>query len=222
MTLPRRSRWIRPSPRCIATTSSSAAAVEAADVDDEALVGHRLGPGQVGDGPAVRRLVVLPLHVGLAVEGGEVVDVDREDVVQRRREAREEAGPRRLELLAREGAHGVVQTVVGEPVGVDLGVEEIEELHQRSPCAVTWNEPPCQPALDLRPPVVAPERLAVDDEEGRTEDAVRDRVVADLAQPRLRRGRGPHALPPRRRRCRTRRPAPSAATASARLTLRVK
>ena len=49
-----------------------------------------------------------------------------------------------------------------------------------------------QPALDLRPAVVAPEPLAVDDEEGRAEDAVRDRVVAHLAQPRLRRRRAPH------------------------------
>ena len=49
-----------------------------------------------------------------------------------------------------------------------------------------------QPALDLRPPVVAPEPLAVDDEERRAEDAVGDRVVADLAQPRLRRRRAPY------------------------------
>src|SRR6187397_3038544 len=51
-----------------------------------------------------------------------------------------------------------------------------------------------EPPLDLRPPVVAPERLAVDDEEGRAEHAVGDRVVADLAQLGLRLGRGPDRL----------------------------
>ena len=184
MTWPRRSRWIRPSPRSISTTSSSAAASSAVDVVDEALVGGRLRRGQRRErhaASAPRRQ--LPLHVGLAVQRREVVEVDREDVLERLRQAREEAGPRRLVVLARERAHRRVQAMVGEPVGVRPGCAG-RRAAPSGRCAPVRTAA-LEPALDLRAPVVAPERLAVDDEERRAEDAARDRRVVRRLQPRL-------------------------------------
>src|SRR5664279_1660468 len=63
----------------------------------------------------------------------------------------------------------------------------------RSIAARPSERPAREPALDLRAPVVAPERLAVDDEEGRAEDAVRDSVVADRLERRLPRRVAPDA-----------------------------
>src|SRR4051794_31428990 len=45
--------------------------------------------------------------------------------------------------------------------------------------------PLLEPALDLGAPVVAPERLAVDDEERRAEDAERDRGIVGGLKPGL-------------------------------------
>src|SRR5450755_542414 len=56
--------------------------VEAADMGDESVVGHRLRPRQVGHRTALRRLTPLPLHVSLAVQRGEVVEIDCEYVVE--------------------------------------------------------------------------------------------------------------------------------------------
>src|SRR5205807_1906575 len=74
-------------------------------------------------------------HVGLAVQGGDVIDIDREDVVQRRRQAREEARARRMELVACEREHRVVQPVVGEAVGARLGAQVGQQVHQPAPSA---------------------------------------------------------------------------------------
>src|SRR5204863_6628408 len=52
----------------------------------------------------------------------------------------------------------------------------------------------CEPALDLVASVVAPEGLAVDDEERRAEDALRDRVVARRLEAALPARLAPDAL----------------------------
>src|SRR6187399_920061 len=60
------------------------------------------------------------------------------------------------------------------------------------------SEPAAEPALDLVASVVAPERLAVDDEERRAEDALRDRVVARRLEAALPARLGPDPLGLRR------------------------
>src|SRR6476659_706248 len=62
----------------------------------------------------------------------------------------------------------------------------------------TSERPALEPALDLVAPVVAPERLAVDDEERRAEDALRDRVVARRLEAALPARLGPDPLGRRR------------------------
>ena len=195
MTWPRRSRWMRPSPCSISTMSSSIGAVEQIDVIDETLVGHGLRRrGIVFERNAARRLrASVALGARLAVQRGEVVEVDDgQDVLERLRQARKEAGSRCISSpFARAERIAVVQAVVGETI-------------RRAPACAGRRAAPwtrllsetagAEPALDLVAPVVAPERLAVDDEERRTEDALRDRVGARRLQAALPARLGPDAL----------------------------
>jgi hypothetical protein len=90
---------------------------ERVDVVDEALVEAACAGRDRLEGHAGRRLAPDPLGAALAVQRREVVEVDGEDVLERLRQAREEARPRRLVVLARERAHRRMQAMVGEPVG---------------------------------------------------------------------------------------------------------
>src|SRR6266436_5937015 len=56
--------------------------------------------------------------------------IDREDVIERDREAREEAGARGVEIVARQRGHGRMQPVIRQPVRTHLRAQEGHELHQ--------------------------------------------------------------------------------------------
>ena len=105
--------------------------VQRADVLDEAGIGGRLGARELGHGRGLRCVAPLPLHVALAVQGGEVVEIDGKDVLERRLQAREKARPRRGVGLGGKPPHRVVQAMVGEPVGVDLRAQEAQKIHGR-------------------------------------------------------------------------------------------
>jgi hypothetical protein len=103
---------------------------ERVDVGDEALVGARLLGGERRERNALRRRVPDPLHVGVAVQRREVVEIDGEDVLERLCEAREETRPRRPIVRIGKGRHRRVQPVIRETVRVHLRAQEGEEIHR--------------------------------------------------------------------------------------------
>ena len=92
---------------------------------DQPLVAFVLPPGQLGGrsrwhitGPDVA-------HRRVAAQRGNVVMVNIEDVVQRQRQAGEEAGARRVEVGVRQLRHGRQQAAVGKAVGTRLDQKQL-------------------------------------------------------------------------------------------------
>ena len=189
MTWPRRSRWIRPFAAVELDDLVEHRRDERVDVVDEALVGARLRGGDRRERHAGRR---------------------RRARSARRRPRR--AAPRgsrgRRRGCARASSPGSGRSSSAPPRSPRARARA--SPHAGDGWRAGWRAPACagrraapwgllqnaagEPALDLVAPVVAPERLAVDDEERRAEDALRDRVVARRLEAALPARLGPDAL----------------------------
>jgi hypothetical protein len=85
--------------------------------------------GQRRQGGRRHEGVVAIGHVGHALQGVEVVDVHRQDMVERARQAREESHARRVELGRRQRGHRLVQAAVGQPVRVRADAQVLQQVH---------------------------------------------------------------------------------------------
>ena len=64
----------------------------------------------------------------------EIEQIDRQDVVERLLDRREEAGARRLELARLQRQHGAIEPVVGPEIVAGHAAEMLEQVHRFTCC----------------------------------------------------------------------------------------
>ena len=135
----------------------AAGGVEPVAEGDQALVARALPLGQRRQVVSRREGVVLCRQVAVAVQCADVVRVDREDVVQRLRQAREVARAWGVEVFTRQRGRRGMQAVIGQAIGARLDAQGGAQVHGES-IAPTRRQtvlpatPPCRIVDGADPP----------------------------------------------------------------------